>query len=109
MPGCDIGENNREIKFDQPWLKNAIPFSKGKIDSCYRYALKNETNGVKMDQCSADLFDTSKTIACSEYVYASDEKNVQTEVREFFLLIIFSSILNQKYTIPVQHPLCGQL
>lgn len=80
VPECDIGANDREIPFNQPWLEFAIPFSDGKIDSCYRYGLKNgtiEENG----ECSADMFDASLEITCSEYIHASDEINVQTEVK----------------------------
>lgn len=80
VPECDVGENNRDIPFDQPWLKNAIPSSNGKIDNCHRFALSNNTH-PENGRCSADMFDPNRTIACSEYIYASDEKNIQTEVR----------------------------
>lgn len=80
MPGCDIGVDNREIPFDQLWLPNAIPSTNGRIDSCFRYALKNETNFGNV-QCSAEMFDENVKIACSEYIYASDERNLQTEVK----------------------------
>lgn len=78
VPECDIGDNNREISYDQPWLSHAIPSSSNGFESCVRYALKNVSSSGP--QCSADHFDTSKQIKCSEYIYSSDEKNVQTEV-----------------------------
>ncbi|XP_037026625.1 organic cation transporter-like protein isoform X1 [Bradysia coprophila] len=78
VPECDVSGNNRDIPFDQPWLENAIPFTQNKIDRCHRYAPRNSTAAVN-GQCHAHLFDTAKLIECSEYVYTSDEKNVQTE------------------------------
>lgn len=80
MPECDIGENNRDIIYDQPWLSYAIPPSKDGFDNCVRYAPKNASTAASGYECSADLFDTSKTIKCSEFVYTSDENNIQTEV-----------------------------
>lgn len=80
MPECDIGENNREIHFNQPWIENAIPSSDGIIESCSRYASTNKTKSNVEEQCGSDSFNTSLKITCSEYIYASDEKNVQTEV-----------------------------
>lgn len=85
MPECEFADNNREIPFDQPWLSNAIPYSNDGIDNCFRYAPKNQTN-EKSGECAADLFNKSVRIACSEYVYASDERNVQTEVKELHKL-----------------------
>lgn len=80
MPECDIGENIRGIQYDQPWLSNAIPFPGGKVDSCRRFAPKNRTV-TEGEECSADMFDESLEITCSDYVYTSDERNVQTEVK----------------------------
>lgn len=80
MPECDIAElNNRDIAYNQPWLQYAIPTFNGKYDKCYRYALKNQTT-FGLDQCSADMFDNSTRVKCTEYIYASDETNIQTEV-----------------------------
>lgn len=81
MPECDVGANNREIPFNQSWLENAIPFSDGKINQCQRFAPMNRTI-ADGGECSADMFDTSLEIACSEYIHASDEINVQTEVNQ---------------------------
>lgn len=78
VPECDLDvANNRDIQYDQPWLPYAIPLSDGKYDKCFRYAIKNHTSST---QCAADMFDNSTKIKCTEYVYASDEINVQTEV-----------------------------
>lgn len=81
MPNCDIGENNREISYDQPWLSNAIPSSSGTFDSCSHYALKDNIL-IRPGQCNANVFNTSMKVKCSEFVYASDEKNLQTEVSQ---------------------------
>lgn len=79
VPECDVGDNNREINYDQPWLSYAIPTSSSNgFESCVRYAPKNISSSGS--QCSPDHFDTSKQIKCSEYIYSSDEKNIQTEV-----------------------------
>lgn len=82
VPECEFGENGHDLSYDQPWLKNAIPWENGKFDSCHRYAPKNRTSSSVSDQCSADLFDRSVKVSCTEYVHESDERNVQTEVRE---------------------------
>lgn len=80
MPECEVGIDNREIPFDRPWLDIAIPSENGKLDNCHRYAPKNWTD-ITPGQCSVDMFDRSKKIPCNEYIYASDEKNIQTEVK----------------------------
>lgn len=80
MPECEAGENNRDLPYDQPWLKNAIPLENGKLDHCHRFSPKNRTIIEPTNQCSANMFDSSTKIACTEYIYASDEKNIQTEV-----------------------------
>lgn len=82
MPECEFGENNRDLPYDRPWLKDAIPWENGKFDNCYRYAPKNQTFYTVADRCSADMFDKSIKISCSEYIYETDERNIQTEVRE---------------------------
>lgn len=76
MPECEEGEDNRQIPFNQSWLHYAIP-SNDTQKNCIRYAPKN---GLNNNQCNADFFNTSSRIECSEYIYASDERNVQTEV-----------------------------
>lgn len=77
---CDISANNREIQYDQPWLRYAIPQPNGKLSSCFRYApiSKNESSGF-IGECRPEMFDTSETVKCTEFIYTSDEKNVQTE------------------------------
>lgn len=81
MPACDIAQTNnpRDIAYDQPWLRYAIPSTDGKFDKCFRYAIKNQTT-FGLNQCNADMFDNSTKIECTKYIYASDEKNIQTEV-----------------------------
>lgn len=79
VPECEFGVNNRDLLFNQPWLSSAIPQRNEKFDSCHRYAPKNWTS---TGQCTADMFDTSKKIACTEFVHATDEKNIQTEVNK---------------------------
>lgn len=79
MPECDVGEDSREIGYDQPWLSFAIPYSNNKFDQCFRYAPKKlspHQSGI----CSADMFDNTTKIPCTEFIYASDEVNIQTEV-----------------------------
>lgn len=83
VPECEAGNNNRELPFNQTWLNNAIPMENGKFDKCHRYAPKVYTSALSdPGQCSADMFDTSKKIECTEYVYSSNEINLQTEVKE---------------------------
>lgn len=79
MPECEFGSNNRELPFNQPWLSDAIPSENGKFDNCHRYAPKN-WSAIEPGQCNANMFDTLTKIPCNEFIYASDEKNIQTEV-----------------------------
>lgn len=96
MPECDADVNNREIQYDQPWLHFAVPYSSEKFDSCVRYApiIRNGTNTffVETNQCSPAMFNRSETIECSDFVYASNEKNIQTEVRLCSILKSFPKI-----------------
>lgn len=120
VPECEFGVNNRDLKYDQPWLSSAIPLENGKFDNCHRYAVKNLTSSSLHDQCNADMFDASIKVPCTEYVYASDERNIQTEVNRkchsnlfiihsvfvgtfFASLCLFPMFLCCK----VQHSLCG--
>lgn len=82
IPECDLDENNnRLLQYDQPWLSMAIPSVNNTFDKCFRYAPANLSEFLsESGQCSGQMFNTSKKIACTEFVYASDEKNVQTEV-----------------------------
>lgn len=79
VPECDVGDNNRAIIYDQPWLKYAIPTIKNRYENCVRYAPINAST-TNEHQCTPDLFDTSKLIECTEFIYTTDETNVQTEV-----------------------------
>lgn len=84
MPECDFGDDNREIEYDQPWLKHAIPSTNGQLESCVRYVPKNQTTTLFAENmlCSANLFNSSQRIQCSEYIYSTDERNIQTEVQK---------------------------
>lgn len=87
MPECEFAANNRDLPYNQPWLNNAIPQLDEKFDSCSRYAPKNLTSiELASGQCAADMFNSSRTMPCSEYVYTSDEKNIQTEVGKYAIL-----------------------
>lgn len=81
MPSCDVGDNNREISYDQPWLKYAIPSSKNGFESCVYYA-RNNSFAENESQCSRELFNKSNEIKCTEFIYKTDEINVQTEVNK---------------------------
>lgn len=83
VPECDVGENNREISYDQLWLKDAIPKSENGFENCFRYASNNSYTS-KEHECDRDQFDTNRRIQCTEFVYKTDETNVQTEVIEFY-------------------------
>lgn len=92
VPECEFNANNRDLMYDQAWLSNAVPQLDEKFDNCYRYAPKNLSSTPLAGQCTSDIFDTSKKIACTEYVYTTDEKNIQTEVwKDLPLLIIIFS------------------
>lgn len=86
IPECDVGNENRDIGYDQIWVKYAIPKSRDEFEKCVRFA-PNKTavpfdeEELAFQQCSREQFDTSKQIQCSEFIYRTDETNVQTEVR----------------------------
>ncbi|XP_055299839.1 organic cation transporter protein-like [Sitodiplosis mosellana] len=85
IPECDVGENSREIAYDQPWLRNAIPTienSNGKMENCVRYASldRNSSTESSLAKCGPDMFNKSLIVKCSEFIYATDERNVQTEL-----------------------------
>ncbi|XP_031636514.1 solute carrier family 22 member 6-A-like [Contarinia nasturtii] len=81
VPECDIGENNRDITYDQAWVRSAIPtLSDGKLKNCVRYAPVSDGTGIFSNKCSADMFNTSVEIECTEFIYSSDERNIQTEL-----------------------------
>lgn len=85
MPECDVvsENNNRDIPYNQTWLNHAIPLKNEKFEKCLRFAPQNAATG-EPGKCSADMFDMTKRIECREFVYASDERNVQTEVCQRF-------------------------
>lgn len=83
MPECeDITLNSRELEFNQPWLNFTIPpdpATHKSVHSCVRYApIAAQSNGA--GHCTADSFDMTQTIECTEFVYETDERNIQTEV-----------------------------
>lgn len=80
MPNCDVDVNNRELNYVQPWLKYAIPSTDTGFESCAYYAPNTTVTSNKTPQCSRNYFNTSKQIQCDEFVYKTDETNVQTEV-----------------------------
>lgn len=81
VPECDVkGVNNRDLSYKQPWLPYAIPTINKEYEKCYRYAPINSAIGGN-GQCSSDMFNKSQKIACTDYIYASDERNLQTEVK----------------------------
>lgn len=81
VPECDVGDNNRDISYEQPWLKYAIPQSSNGYgyDNCVRYAPINSST-ISPHECDINNFNTLKQIKCTEFVYTTDETNVQTEV-----------------------------
>ncbi|XP_055297915.1 organic cation transporter protein-like [Sitodiplosis mosellana] len=77
VPECDVGDNNREISYDQPWLKYAIPHSSNGYENCVRYAPINSS--ASSHECNINNFNSLKQIKCDEFIYTTDESNVQTE------------------------------
>lgn len=89
IPECDVENENREIGYDQFWLKYAIPKSKDGFEKCVRFAPNKSAEWHVLDEreldvqhCSRQQFDTSEQIRCTEFIYRTDERNVQTEVSE---------------------------
>lgn len=83
IPECDTNTGNREIEFDQPWLTHAIPSSKdSNFAKCVRYAPNDNVTNIDQNDCSANMFDSTRQIECNEFIYSSDEINVQTDVSE---------------------------
>lgn len=73
------------LQYDQSWLSYAIPSKSDSFEKCFRYApvniSENSESLIENAQCDEKLFDTTKRIECTEFVYRTDEKNVMTEVR----------------------------
>lgn len=89
MPECDgINAENRE--FDQRWLNFTIPLdstaNNNKVANCVRYAPSTWSNETR--QCVPESFNTMQTVQCTEYVHASDERNIQTEVFIHFPILV---------------------
>lgn len=81
IPECDAtNTDNRKIEFDQPWLAHVIPSSQDSLADCVRYAPNDNLTEIDQNACSANMFDASRLIECNEFIYSSDEINVQTEV-----------------------------
>lgn len=78
-----MGENNRELSYTQPWVKYAIPSSKTGLERCVRYAPNNTLPSGY--QCEREYFNVSNRIECTEFVYQTDETNIQTEVINILL------------------------
>lgn len=83
MPECEVSANSRGISYNQTWLSNAIPLKNEKFESCLRFAPRNST-AAEPEKCSADLFDATTKIECNEFIHASDERNLQTEVKKLW-------------------------
>ncbi|XP_031637755.1 solute carrier family 22 member 7-like, partial [Contarinia nasturtii] len=76
VPECDFGDNNREISYNQTWLEYAIPKTQNGYENCVRYeSIQSSTANT----CDVNSFNTSKQIECTEFIYATDELNIQTE------------------------------
>lgn len=88
MPECDVGDSNREIIYDQPWLKYVIPRTSNDYENCVRYAPLKSNNSSTTNQCGADRFNTSRHIGCTEFIYKTDETNIQTEVNKMFVVAV---------------------
>lgn len=87
MPECEFDVNNRDLPYNQSWLDYTTPQLDEKFDNCHRYAPKNLTSFELLNgQCATNMFDSFQIIPCSEYVYTSDEQNIQTEVSKYVIL-----------------------
>ncbi|XP_028040383.1 organic cation transporter protein-like [Bombyx mandarina] len=66
IPQCD----SANPEFAPAWVLNAIPgTSPTSFDACNKYANSTNQPPVTEGTCPANLFDTSRTLACSDYVY----------------------------------------
>lgn len=99
VPECEFGVNNRDLMYSQSWLNNTIPQLDEKFDSCHRYAPMENLTSIELssDKCAAEMFDSSQRISCSEYIYTSDEKNIQTEVGKYANILSITS-LNDRFS-----------
>lgn len=105
VPECEFDSNNRDIPYNQTWLNMAIPSANGKFDNCHRYAPRNRTSIKSSDQCDNNMFDSSREIICSKYVYTTDETNIQTEVK---IVILKDSAANREHGANVVRMESGQ-
>lgn len=93
MPECEFDTNIRNNAYNRSWLNNAIPSKNDKFENCLRFAPRNVSR-IGPGKCSADRFDTTTKIECSEFIHASDERNLQTEVNGLCVTVMWFDILS---------------
>lgn len=78
IPECDDGFTG---DFEPEWLKNAVPFSDNKPESCvmFKYVNKTEVNSED-DVCSVDHFDQNYEEDCVNMFYEDYETTITNEV-----------------------------
>ena len=78
IPECDSMAGT--ANYDQPWIRNAIPFKNDRPQKCLRFAqARNDSELGDRQVCSAELFNTSVTERCNEFVFKTDEVNILNE------------------------------
>lgn len=73
IPGCDDGLT----EYQPEWLLHAVPHTNGIPSRCtmYENSIKNAS------QCwDQNAFETDKIIACTEWIFETDEKTILSEV-----------------------------
>lgn len=82
MIRCKIAEC--ENTGQSNWTANAIPIEiNGDLSQCKRYNRINNYNGVQ--NCSAEMFNTSDIVECDEFVFNTEEVNILNEVCVLFV------------------------
>lgn len=74
IPECE--DSNTSI-YNSSWVEDAIPFKNKLPEKCLRYEYLNSSS----DSCSADSFNTQRTIECDDFIFETEEKTLQNRVR----------------------------
>lgn len=74
-----MSNNNGIVEFDQPWLSQAIPLSNRSFENCLRFEV-NRSIPIESGQCLDSYFNRAQTRKCDDFVFKTDERNIQNEV-----------------------------
>lgn len=78
IPECD----GPEPRYNRDWVKYAVPYEKDAPSLCERYALKDNSSILPIDNetCQSDIFDNRSRLTCNDWVYDDYELTIVNQV-----------------------------